>query len=174
MSAAVSAAVLRPLRPWTLAILLATAAYLGYLSGFPAGWGFVLSVGAVALAAALRVRAPESAAAYAPVPVLAAISLEAATAPLGFGTEIMAGIAGLAFLLWLADDPARPVRGPVRALPALAVPALALGIAWSSTLFVPLGAIPLGVAGGLLALALGGVAVLVGFPELFDREEERS
>jgi hypothetical protein len=78
---------------------------------------------------------------------------------------------GLAFLVWLADDPARPAGGARRGLATVAVPALAVGIAWSSTLFLPAGAVPLGVAGGLLALTLALVAFLVGRPSLFDREE---
>lgn len=164
----------RSFSPVTLAVLVAAATYLGYLSGFPGGWGPILSAGAAALGVGLRTYARPATVAYAPVPVLAAIALEAATSPVGFGTELAAGIAGLAFLAWLADDPARPLRGAIRALPTLSVPALALGIAWSSALFVPLGAFPLGAAGGLLALAVGAIAVLVGFPEMFDREEART
>ena len=97
--------------------------------------------------------------------------LEAVLAPVGLGIELVAGLAGLAFLLWLADEPTPPVGGSVRSLPTLAVPALALGIAWSSALFLPAGAVPLGVAGDLLALTLAAVAFLVGRPALFDREE---
>ena len=62
----------------------------------------------------------------------------------------------------------------MRALPEVAVPALALGIAWSSALFLPSRVVPLGVAGALLALAIVAVAFLVGWPSVLDREEARS
>ena len=165
---------LLPIRPVTLSLLFVVTVLLGYLSGFPDGAGVVLAVAAVALAAGLRAVARHRLFAYAPVPVLLVLVLEAVTAPAGFGTELVAGIAGLTFLVWLADDPARPVGGAVRALPEVAVPALALGIAWSSALFLPAGAVPLGVAGALLALTLAAVAFLVGRPSVLDREEARS
>jgi hypothetical protein len=56
----------------------------------------------------------------------------------------------------------------------VAIPALALGIAWSSALFLPSGVVPLGVAGALLALAIVAVAFLVGWPTVLDRDEARS
>jgi len=161
----------RRVRPWSLALLLVTLTYLGYLSGYPYGYGFVVAAGAVALAAFLRASPSGSDAGYAPAPVLAALALEAAAAPVGFGTELIAGFAALAFLVWLADDPSRPTGGPLRSLPTIAVPSLALGLAWVSGIIVPAGALPLGVAGGLLALTLAAVAYLVGSPSLFDREE---
>jgi hypothetical protein len=161
-------------RPGSLALLFVSCTFLGYLSGFPDGFGLVLVLAAVVAAAGLRAVPSRALSAYAPVPALAGIALEAASAPVGFGTELVAGLSGLAFLVWLADDPARPAGGAVRALPTLSLPALALGIAWSSALFLPAGAVPLGVAGAVLALALAAVAFLVGRPALFDREEARS
>jgi len=171
MSSPAVSARLRSLRPVSLALLLVAATYLGFLSGYPGGFGPVLAAAGVVLAAGLRVGAPRSVAVFAPVPVLVALGVEAVAAPVGFGTELVAGLAGLAFLVWLADDPSRPVGGAARSLPTVAVPALALGIAWSSALFLPSGAVPLGVAGGLLALTLAVVAFLVGRPVVFDQEE---
>ena len=171
MNASAAPVARRPVRPVSLALLLVSATYLGYLSGFPFGLGPILAAAAVVLAAVIRSSPEESDAAYAPAPALAALAIEAVSAPIGFGTELVAGLAALAFLVWLADDPNRPAGGPVRGLPTIAVPALALGIAWSSGLLLPAGAVPLGVAGGLLALALAAVAYLVGSPSLFDREE---
>jgi hypothetical protein len=174
MSAAPSLRTTRSVRPGSLLLLVVSAALLGYLSGFPYGFGLVLVVGAVVAAVALRAGPSRDLAPYAPIPALAALAVEAAAAPVGFGTEIVAGIAGLAFLIWLADDPARPAGAALRAVPSITLPALALGIAWSSALFLPAGAVPLGVAGALLALTLAAVAFLVGSPYLFDREEGRS
>ena len=158
-------------RPLSLAILFVGTTYLGYLSGFPYGLGVFVAAGAVVLAAVLRRSRSGADAAYAPAPVLAVLAIEAASAPVGFGTELIAGLAALGFLVWLADDPARPAGGPLRELPTIAVPTLALGIAWTSGLLLPTGALPLGYAGGLLALALAAVAYLVIRPAVFDREE---
>ncbi|HYB79847.1 MAG TPA: hypothetical protein VEG66_08860 [Thermoplasmata archaeon] len=165
---------LRAVRPVSLAVLALPAVFLGYLSGFPGGAGFVLMVAAVAAAGVLRASRIPHRAAYAPVPVLIGLLLEAVAAPVGFGTEVVVGLAGVAFLVWLADDPARPAGGAVRGLSGVALPALALGIAWSSALFLPSGVVPLGVAGALLALAIAAVAFLVGRPSLLDRGEARS
>ncbi len=163
-----------PVRPVSLGLLFVSAAFLGYLSGFPDGYGLILAITAVLVATGLRMSSSRVLAPYAPVPALTALAIEAATAPVGFGTELLAGLAALSFLVWLADDPARPAGGALRALPTITLPALALGIAWSSALFLPAGAVPLGVAGGLLALTLAAVAFLVGSPTVFDREEARS
>ena len=174
MSASAETPTFLSFRPVTFVALLVPAMLLGYLSGFPAGAGVLVVVAAVVAAAALRVVARPNLTSFAPVPVLLALVLEAVTAPAGFGTELVAGLAGLAFLVWLADDPARPAGGALRSLPVVAIPALALGIAWSSALFLPSGAVPLGVAGALLALAILAVAFLVGWPAVLDREEARS
>lgn len=164
----------RSVRPVSLALLLVASVSLGYLSGFPDGFGPLLAAVAVGLAAGVRTSPSASVAGYAPVPAVLVLAAEAVTAPVGTGTELIAGLAGLAFLLWLADDPSRPVGGAVRALPTIALPGLALGIAWTSALFLRPGAVPLGVAGALLALTLAVVALFVGRPSLFDREEARS
>jgi hypothetical protein len=171
MSAPTAGVGLRSVRPVSLALLLVSATYLAFLSGFPDGFGPVLAAVAVAFAAGLRVSSHRNIAVYAPVPALAVLVLEVVPAPVGLGTELVAGLAGLAFLVWLADDPSRPVGGALRSLPTVAVPGLALGIAWSSALFLPAGTVPLGVAGALLALTLAVVAFLVGRPTVFDREE---
>ena len=152
-------------------LLVVSVGLLGYLARFPDATGIFLAVGAVVVGVVLRRPSFGSVRAYASLPVLAAMAIEVVSVPVGLGSELIAGLAGLAFLLWLADDPARPRGSAARALPALAVTTLALGIAWSSALFLPSHAIPLGVAGGLLALAIAVVALLVGHPTVLDREE---
>lgn len=160
-----------PVRPVSLGLLFVATTYLGVLSGVPAGLGVLVAPLGVVAAALLRTRPSGKGVVYAPVPVLVVLALEAGFAPVGFGTELVAGLAGLAFLVWLADDPTRPAGGPLRAFPSIAIPSLALSIAWSSALFLPAGTFPLGVAGVLLAITLAAVAYLVGRPSLFDREE---
>jgi len=171
MSASPEGRALRPIRPFSLVLLLVATFALAVLSGFPAGFGVILALSLVVVSAVFRSGPWTKLAPYAPAPVLVALVLEAAFAPVSFGTELFAGLAGVAFLVWLADDPSRPSGGPRRAFPTIAIPGLSLGIAWSSALFLPAGALPLGVAGALLAFTLGAVAFLVGRPALFDQEE---
>jgi len=171
MSGTVARTGIRSVRPFSLALLLVTTTALGYYSGLPDRSGLLVAGAGVVLAAVLRASSYRPVALSAPVPALAVLVLGAVLAPVGLGIELIAGAGGLAFLLWLADDPTRPVGGSARSLPTLAVPALALGVAWSGALFLPAGSVPLGVAGALLALTLAAVAFLVGRPALFDREE---
>ena len=158
------------LRPASLACMALATLLLGLVSGFPGGFGFLVAGGAVVLAVALRLSASPVDRAWAPVPVLGALLVEAVAAPIAFGAEVLAGFAGIAFFLWVADDPARPLGGAVRSFSAISVPALALGIAWGSALFLPAGNVPLGVAGAVLVVALAAVALLLARPESFDRE----
>jgi hypothetical protein len=97
----------------------------------------------------------------APVPALFALGALALTSPPVPSAELFGGLATVAVLLWLADDPSRPAGGGRRAATALASGALAVGIAWSFALVLP-GRIPgVGVAGGLLALVLLLLAYLL-------------
>jgi len=160
-----------PVRPVPLLLFGIAAGALGLLSGIPDGLGVLVSVGAVVIAAVLRSRPQPADAAWAPVPAVLGLAVVVVVAQVGIGVELVAGLAGLALLVWLADDPARPAGGAVRGLPTVTLAALALGIAWTSALFLPGGSVPLGVAGALLAGALIAVALLVGRPALFDREE---
>ncbi len=154
----------------TNALVGLVGGFLGYLTGLPdlAGVGVVLA--GVGVAAALRSQRSPRPRAAAPVPLLLALAFAALACPLGLVPELAAGAAGLAFLVWLADDPARFPGGVGRARTTLLVPALALGIAWASSLILPATAAPLGVAAGVLVVALAALAYLFARPSLFDRE----
>jgi hypothetical protein len=163
----------RPLRPrvgTTLALLLA-GAFLAYLSGLPPLIVFPAILGPIAVAIVLRTDPSGRGRALAPVPAVVGLLVGALAAPLGALPDLAAGLGGLVLLAWLADDPARPVGGIVRAATTLLVPALAVGIAWSSALLLPSSSASFGVAAGLLVFALVALAYLVSRPELFDREE---
>ena len=153
------------------AFLLVASGLFGYFGTLPVALGAGLALGLTGAALALRAHARARLRAIAPVPALAALIVAALASPLGLLPELLAGMAGLAFLAWLADDPTRPIGGLGRARMTLLLPALALGIAWASALLLPSRAAPIGVAGGLLAGALVALAILIARPGAFDREE---
>ncbi len=153
-------------------VLLGTVAGLfGLVTGLPDGAGAFVAVAGVAIGGALRQPAgfPRGRA-FAPVPVVIGLVSVASLSSLGLVPEILAGASGVALLVWLADDPGRPAGGPARAQLTIAVPALALGIAWASALLLPSDAASLGVAVGLLVFVLAAVAYLVGQPSTYDRD----
>jgi hypothetical protein len=147
------------------------AVFLGYLTAWPFYAGILVAVVGVGAATALRAGPSARLRSIAPVPLVLALAIDAIASPLGLLPELAAGGAGLAFLAWLADDPSRAPGGVGRARAALLVPALALGIAWSSALLLPTGSATIGVAAALLVAAIAGLAYLVARPALFDREE---
>ena len=153
------------------ALLLVASGLFGYFGTLPVPLGAGLALGLTGAGLALRAQARARLRAIAPVPALAALLVAALASPLGLLPELLAGMAGLAFLAWLADDPTRPAGGLGRARMTLLLPALALGIAWASALLLPSRAAPIGVAGGLLAGALVALAILIARPGAFDREE---
>lgn len=144
---------------------------LGYLSDLPHYGGVALVVFAVGLGGVLQRVRPRSVRSFAPLPVVAGIATVAIASPLGLVPELVAGVSGIAVLLWLADDPGRPAGGVGRAQTALSIPALALGIAWASAFLLPSSSASLGVAVGLLVFVIAAVAYLFGRPTLIDREE---
>jgi hypothetical protein len=174
VTANVAVAVVRRPPVGATALLLVIGGFLGYVDHLPNDLGVIVVVVGTGLSAGLRSTPWALARAVAPVPVLAALGFGAVASPLGVVPELAAGAAGLAFLVWLADDPARAPGGVGRASLTVLVPALALGIAWSSALLLPSGSEPIGVAAGLLVFAVVALAVLASRPGLFDREEAAS
>jgi hypothetical protein len=150
--------------------LAAAGAFFGYLIVPHSADVFLVVWAGVALGIGLRwvreIRAQQVAA----VPVLVALATGAVASPLGIIPELAAGGSALAFLLWLAEDPARPAGGPARARVTILIPAFALGIAWASALLLPSNSASIGVAAGLLVFVIAALAYLVGRPGLFDRE----
>lgn len=150
-------------------LLLLAAGFLGYLSGLPGALGVLLVAVPAAAGIVLRSNIDSPIAGYAPVPALGGLVVGTFLAPLGLVPELAAGAAGLAFLLWLAEDPSRPSGGGVRARRTILVPALTLAIGWSTALLLPSNSASLGVAAALLAGALLALAFLVANPSVFDR-----
>jgi hypothetical protein len=158
-------------RPLVLLALLAGALVL-FASTSTLVWYFGLLVAGAGVAGSgvLRSRVPRISPAPAVVPVLAALVVLAATAPSTPGTDLFGGVAAIALLAWLAEDPGRVPGGVVRAAPSLLVVVLTLGIAWTSALFLPTGSARIGFGAALLVLVTILVAVLLGRPDLIDAE----
>jgi hypothetical protein len=152
----------------TLAILAAAAIGFAALSRLPVTVAVAVALAGVVLSEALRSTANGRLRKMAPTPVLVALGAVALAAPLGALPELWAGVAGVAVLVWIADDPARPAFGAVRGAFGWGLPALAVGLAWVSSFLLPPSAVPVGVAGGLLAAAVVALAYLVRRPELAD------
>jgi hypothetical protein len=158
----------RPIVPSVL--LVVAGGFLGYLTVQLWPLVFLVVWAGTALGVGLRLVPEPRAQEVAAVPVLVALATGAVASPLGIVPELVAGGAALAFLLWLADDPARPAGGSVRGRVTVLIPAFALGIAWASALLLPSSSASLGVAAGLLVFVIAALAYLVGRPGLFDRE----
>lgn len=139
---------------FTLALAVLSAATFGLVGGLPELAGPAIGVGGIVLTAAWRRFGPSPGEAYGPLPALIAFVVLAASSPPSASAELFGALAALALLLWLADDPARPSGGGRRAVPTLAACSLVVAVAWSLALALPRPSGAVGLAGGLLALAL--------------------
>lgn len=154
-----------------LALTAVATIVLGFAGRLPDDLGLVLAATSIAVAAGMRLALSPLVRELSVVPPIAGLAVVTIAAPITFLAELVAGLGGVALLVWMTDDPDRPPGGLARGLTTVSIPGLAVGIAWSSGLLLPTGAISFGIAGGLLALVLTAVAFLTGRPELFDREE---
>jgi hypothetical protein len=160
----------------SLALLLAVVGLLGYVARGPADLGVAVAVIGVGAGGLLQ-RVPRSSSirSLAPVPVVLSVVTVAAASPLGAVPELLGGVAGLAVLVWLADDLDRPAGGIGRATSTLGISAAGVGIAWASAVLLPSrSSASLGIAAGLLVFVVVAIAYLVGQPSAFDREEASS
>ena len=140
----------------------AAAVGFGLVEGLPspAVGGLIGAIGVAASVAWRRLGAPGGSAG-ALLPAMLAISLEAVLAIYTPWTVLFAGACGIAFLYWLADDPGRVTGAGRTGLPGIAVVAAAVGLASALVVVLPRGTSEVGAAGGLLALAMALLAVLL-------------
>ena len=150
-----------------LAIASIALAVVGPLPLFVGG-GLAL-LGAT-LASLVRARVPRPWRYLGLLPALGSLGTLAAFCPLGTLPELLAGVAGLALLLWCAEDPDRRPGAMGRGTAALFVPAAAFAIAWMSSLLLPSGLGSVGIAATLLAGSVTAVLVLLRAPRVFDRD----
>jgi hypothetical protein len=149
-----------------LSVLTLAAVALGAIGSLGFVLGAVVAVGGVAISAALGWDPRWGARRYALLPVLLALGILALTAPPGPAPELLAGAGAVALLAGIAADPDRPPGGLARGAFGWGLPGLAVGLAWAGTYILPPSAAPVGVAGGLVAAAVVGLAVLIRRPDL--------
>lgn len=148
----------------TTALLAFASAALGLLSALPLFLGPVVGGLGVALAWLARRRLSAARRPLALSPALGGLTVLTVTSPAAPSTELFAGFTTLAFLLWVADDPARPSGGGRRAVPTIALAGVAVGFTWLLSRLWTGPAVPIALTGGVVAGALVLLAVLYARP----------
>jgi hypothetical protein len=147
------------------ALLLALGAIaLGSQSSFGLLFGIAFTAGTVAIGAYLRYHGGSLRLFGLELPLIGLIVASGWTR-ISVLTELLAGTAGLLYLLWLADDAPVAPESTRNVVQALALPALALGIALGTSLIVPVTSLLIGATAGILVALLLGVAWLFDHPE---------
>lgn len=158
-------------RPGASAAILAAAVEVFALTT-TLPWVASIAIGAAGIAAAILLRTisegrrTNTAAGI----VLLVLGLLATAAPDSRLAGTAGGLAVLALLLWLADEPGRVAGGMRRALPAVGVAGLGFAVAWVSAFLLPVARVPTGVIAALLVAVLLLATVLFARPELLELE----
>jgi len=137
------------------------AVLLGLVGGLPFALGALIGAVGVGASVALRTVASRPWRPWTVVPAMLAVSVEVVLAPAVPAAELVAGATGIAFLFWMADDPHGSRGGAERGLIPIAVVAVAVGFSLGIVLVLPRFPSEVGIAGGLLALAMVLVAILL-------------
>ncbi len=146
-------------------LLLALGAFaLGSQSSFGLVFGIALAVATVGIGTFLRHRGGAFRLFGLELP-LVGLAIASGWTRISVLTELLAGAAGLLYLLWLADDAPPAPESTRNVTEALALPALALGIAVTSSLIVPVTSLLIGATAGILVALILGVAWLFDHPE---------
>lgn len=158
--------------PW----LLLTGVMVGFaaLGTLPPAEAVAVAVVAAGLGTAARHVRSREVHPWAPIPPLVGIGVLAVFAVPSGLTALYGGVASLALLLWLADDPDRLPGGVARALVRLLVPAVGLGIAWTSAFLLPGDIVPLGAGVALLVAVVILAALLLRSPQGLERDAAAS
>ena len=151
-----------------LAMLLVASIFFALLTDL--AWPLSVAVAAASVLTGGFVRTRRATRGVAPLPVLIGLLILATNAPSTTPAELFGGVVPVALLAWVADDPSRAPGGLARAAPTLLFVLLMLAIAWACAFLLPPGESLIGFGSGLLVAALLLVAVLLGRPDLIDRE----
>ncbi len=139
---------------WTSVLLGATVVSLAFVGTLPLLFGELVALAGVGGSMLWRARAATPNTLGPLLPCLAAMAVLTVTAPPATTSEALAGVGGVAFLLWVFADPSREPGVARRSLPTAALSGLAVGLALSISLLGARLPVEVGVAGGLLAFGL--------------------
>lgn len=155
---------------------LLTVLLLGLAIENPAGAGVGIVVVVVALAVSVLMRITDRpwGKGTEAAPVGAALVYLTVTAPPGVLSDVLAGFAAVALLLWLADISYRSVGRLSRAFDQLIMPMAGFAIALGIAFIVPAGPLSLGLAALLLILVMTLVVLILARPAIAGRREAPS
>lgn len=137
------------------------AVALGLVGSLPFALGALMGAVGAGASVALRRWASPPWRSWSVVPAMLAVSVEVIVAPAVPLAELLAGATGVAFLFWMADDPHGSPGAGRRGSTPIAVVAVAVGFSMAIVLVLPRLPSEVGIAGGLLALAMVLVAILL-------------
>ena len=148
---------------WGFAATTAVLVALGLLSRSPGPYvGFAVAVAASAGALAIRLIATEQRGSVLfLLPLIGAWAYLGLAAPITLLTEILAALAALSGLVWMAERSQAGSSGLRRAADVLTLPAVGVAIALVAGLLIPPGELRVGIAALLLVAALALVAIVL-------------
>ncbi len=148
---------------WGFAATTAVLVALGLLSRSPGPYvGFAVAVAASAGALAIRLIATEQRGSVLfLLPLIGAWAYLGLAAPITLLTEILAALAALSGLVWMAERSQAGSSGLRRAANVLPLPAVGVAIALVAGLLIPPGELRVGIAALLLVAALALVAIVL-------------
>ncbi len=148
---------------WGFAATTAVLVALGLLSRSPGPYvGFAVAVAASAGALAIRLIATEQRGSVLfLLPLIGAWAYLGLAAPITLLTEILAALAALSGLVWMAERSTAGSSGLRRAADVLPLPAVGVAIALVAGLLIPPGELRVGIAALLLVDALALVAIVL-------------
>ncbi len=148
---------------WGFAATTAGLVALGLLSRSPGPYvGFAVAVAASAGALAIRLIATEQRGSVLfLLPLIGAWAYLGLAAPITLLTEILAALAALSGLVWMAERSTAGSSGLRRAANVLPLPAVGVAIALVAGLLIPPGELRVGIAALLLVAALALVAIVL-------------
>lgn len=147
-----------------LGILAAAFALLALNDGQGSGIGLIVAITAVALSVLWRVFGQRIAGGAELLPVAGALAYFVLVAPTTVISEVLAGFAGLAVLLWLAQVSAEAPGRLGRALDLLIMPMAGFAIALGIAFVLPPEPLSLGFASLLLVLVIVVVVLILARP----------
>jgi hypothetical protein len=144
---------------WQTLLLAGVIVLFGTASDFPLG--VLVGLAGFAGAAVLRYLDRPSATVVAFVPLVTALALVATLSAANAADDLLAGLTSLGVLVWISDEPTHPVGGTGRGAKLFLLSTLTLSVAWVASLLRISVVGGIGLAVGLIALALLLVASLL-------------